>query len=221
MAPKGKKQAGPKPVDSIKHDDKRTNIPTADAHAFVDPAIEEARKVRYARDESLDPQLVWRGKYPPEDEVGEVDTDLVADAPPIYIQEKVDPRVLIENLRRTAERPEDEPELTLFESFDGLSGLDQVDFYKHDANWSNRMILGDSLQVMASLAEREKLRGKVQMVYIDPPYGIRFGSNWQASARSLDVKDGNMSFVAREAEQIKAFRDTWERGIHSYLSYLR
>jgi adenine-specific DNA-methyltransferase len=160
---------GPTPVDSITHGDKRTNIPTADAHAFVDPAIEEVRKVRYARDESLDPQLVWRGKYPPADEIDDADLDLLTDAPPIYIQEKIDPRVLIENLRRTAGDLEDEPELKLFESFDGLGGLDQVDFYKHDANWSNRMVLGDSLQVMASLAEREKLRGKVQMVYIDPP----------------------------------------------------
>src|SRR4029077_10075780 len=126
-----------------------------------------------------------------------------------------------ENLRRTAERPEDEPELTLFESFDGLGGLDQVDFYKHDANWSNRMILGDSLQVMASLAEREKLRGKAQMIYIDPPYGIKFGSNWQVSARKRDVKDGKLEDIAREAEQIKAFRDTWELGIHSYLTYMR
>jgi adenine-specific DNA-methyltransferase len=215
------KQAGPRPVDSITHGDKRKNIPTADAQVFVDPAIEEVRKVRYARDESLDPQLVWRGKYPPADEVGGADLDLVTDAPPIYIQEKIDPRVLIENLRRTAERPEDEPELTLFESFDGLSGLDQVDFYEHDANWSNRMILGDSLQVMASLAEREKLRGKAQMVYIDPPYGIKFGSNWQVSTRNRDVRDGKLEDAAREAEQIKAFRDTWELGIHSYLSYLR
>ena len=214
-------QPGPTPVDSITHGDKRTNIPTADAHEFVDPAIEEVRKVRYARDESLDPQLVWRGKYPPADEIGEADRDLVTDAPPIYIQEKIDPRVLIENLRRTAEKPEDEPELTLFESFDGLDELDQVDFYKHDANWSNRMILGDSLQVMASLAEREKLRGKVQMIYIDPPYGIKFGSNWQVSTRNRDVKDGKLEDAAREAEQIKAFRDTWELGIHSYLSYLR
>jgi adenine-specific DNA-methyltransferase len=221
MARRAAKAVGPTPVDSITHGDKRKNIPTADAHAFVDPAIEEVREVRYARDESLDPQLVWRGKYPPADEIGEADLDLVTDAPPIYIQEKIDPRVLIENLRRTAERPEDEPELTLFESFDGLGGLDQVDFYKHDANWSNRMILGDSLQVMASLGEREKLRGKVQMVYIDPPYGIKFGSNWQVSARNRDVRDGKLEDAAREAEQIKAFRDTWELGIHSYLSYLR
>ena len=212
---------GPKPVDAIKHDDTRTNIPTADAHEFVDPAIEQVRKVRYNRDESLDPQLVWRGKYPLADEIDDANLDLVTDAPPIYIQEKVDPRVLIENLRRTAERSEDEPELTLFDTFDGLDELDAVEFYKHDANWSNRMILGDSLQVMSSLTERELLRGKVQMIYIDPPYGIKFGSNWQVSARKRQVKDGKLEDAAREAEQIKAFRDTWELGIHSYLSYLR
>ena len=211
----------PTPVDAIKHSNKRTNIPTADAHEFVDPSIEEIRKVRYARDESLDPQLVWRGKYPAALGLEDYDSDLVTDAPPIYIQEKIDPRVLIENLRRTAAKPEDEPELTLFDSFDGLDEMESVDFYKHDANWSNRMILGDSLQVMASLAEREKLRGKVQMVYIDPPYGIKFNSNWQVSTRNRDVTDGKISDAAREAEQIKAFRDTWELGIHSYLGYLR
>ncbi len=211
----------PRTVDAIRHGDKRANIPTADAHDFVDPGIEETRRVRYARDESLDPQLVWRGKYPTAEEADETDNDLIADAPPIYIQEKIDPRVLIENLRRTAARPEEEPELTLFESFDGLDEMQSVDFYQHAANWSNRMILGDSQQVMASLAERERMRGKVQMVYIDPPYGIKFGSNWQVSARSRDVKDGKLEYAARGAEQIKAFRDTWELGVHSYLSYLR
>jgi adenine-specific DNA-methyltransferase len=214
-------KSGPKPVDAIKHGEKRRNIPTADAHQFVDPAIEQVRRVRHARDESLDPQLVWRGKYPHPDEVDVADLDLVTDAPPIYIQEKIDPRVLVENLRRTAERSQGEPELTLFDTFDGLDELDAVEFYKHDANWSNRMVLGDSLHVMSSLAEREHLRGKVQMIYIDPPYGIKFGSNWQVSARKRDVKDGRLEDAAREAEQIKAFRDTWELGIHPYLSYLR
>lgn len=213
-----KAAAGPTPVDAITHGDKRANIPTADAEAFVDDEVEAVRKVRYDRDDTLDPQLVWRGKYAndPSDE----GDDLVVDAPPIYIQEKIDPRVLIENLRRTAGRPEDEPEMTLFDDFDGLGELDLVDFYQHDANWSNRMILGDSLQVMSSLAERERLRGKIQMVYVDPPYGIKFGSNWQVSARSRDVKDGSLESAARDAEQIKAFRDTWELGINSYLSYL-
>jgi adenine-specific DNA-methyltransferase len=220
VARKPTEQSKPKPVDSIRHADKRTNIPTADAQEFVTPEIEEVRQIRYARDESLDPQLVWRGKYPSADELEDYDSNLVVDAPPIYIQEKIDPRVLIENLRRTAARQEEEPELKLFDSFDGLSDFEQVDFYKHDANWSNRMILGDSLQVMASLAEREKLRGKVQMIYIDPPYGIKFGSNWQVSARDRDVQDGRIRDAAREAEVIRAFRDTWELGIHSYLGYL-
>jgi adenine-specific DNA-methyltransferase len=206
---------GPTPVETITHGDKRANIPTADAHDFVDPQIETVQQIRYPRDPSLDPQLVWRGK----DE--QDSADLVTDAPPIYIQEKIHPRVLVENLRKTAAAGELEPELTLFDTFDGLSELDLVDFYQHQANWSNRMILGDSQQVMASLAERELLRGKVQMIYMDPPYGIKFGSNWQVSTRKRDVKDGKLEDAPREAEQIKAFRDTWELGIHSYLSYLR
>jgi len=153
--------------------------------------------LRYPRDPSLDPQLVWKGK----DEQDA--TDLVVDAPPIFIQETIDPRVLVESLRDTAGAGE------------------PVEHHRHAAGWSNRMILGDSLHVMASLAEREHLRGQVQMLYIDPPYGIRFGSNWQASTRNRDVKDGKPGDTTREVEQIKAFRDTWELGIHSYLSYLR
>lgn len=221
------KSKGPTPVDSIKHTETRTNIPTADAAPhFYDEAADQREPleyVRYAglaaergvRDEALDPQLVWRGKDEQDNE------NLIVDAPPIYIQEKIDPRVLIENLRKTAAADEQEPELTLFDTFDGLDELSAVEYYQHEAAWSNRMILGDSLQVMGSLAEREQLRGKVQMIYIDPPYGIKFGSNWQVSARKRDVKDGKLEDAAREAEQIKAFRDTWELGIHSYLSYLR
>ncbi|MFE5670930.1 site-specific DNA-methyltransferase [Agromyces sp. NPDC056523] len=221
------KSKGPTPVDSIKHTETRTNIPTADAAPhFYDEAADQREPLEYARyaglaaeraarDEALDPQLVWRGKDAQDDE------DLVVDAPPIYIQEKIDPRVLIENLRKTASAGEPEPELTLFDTFDGLDELSAVEYYQHEAAWSNRMILGDSLQVMGSLADREQLRGKVQMVYIDPPYGIKFGSNWQVSARNRDVKDGKLEDAAREAEQIRAFRDTWEDGIHSYLTYLR
>jgi adenine-specific DNA-methyltransferase len=219
MPPRAKRPSGPTPIDSVQHKDKRTNLPTADAQQLVTPEVEQARQIVVSRDATLDPQLVWRGKFPGDDPANA--TDLVADAPPIYVQEKIDPRVLVENLRRTAAKPEDEPEFTLFDSFDGLEDLDLIEFYQHQANWSNRMILGDSLQVMGSLAEREDLRGQVQMVYLDPPYGIKFGSNWQASARKRDVKDGKVEDAAREAEQIKAFRDTWELGIHSYLSYLR
>lgn len=207
---------GPTPVDSIRHEDKRTNIPTADAAGtFFDEANSALPPVLYPRDPSLDPQLVWRGKDEQDRE------DLVVDAPPIYIQEKIDPRVLIENLRKTAAAGQPEPELTLFDHFDDLPEIDAVEFYQHDMNWKNRMILGDSLQAMGSLAGREQLRGKVQMIYLDPPYGIKFGSNWQVSARKRDVKDGKLEDAAREAEQIKAFRDTWELGIHSYLTYLR
>ncbi len=218
-----RKPNGPKlptPVEAIEHRDTRVNLPTADAvEDFGTPELEAIRTVALARDPSLDPQLIWKGKYPDGDPAA--GTDLTVDAPPIYIQEKVDPRVLVENLRRTAAPGESEPELSLFETFDGLDELDVVDFYKHQANWSNRMILGDSLQVMASLADCEALRGQVQMVYIDPPYGIKFQSNWQVSARSRSVKDGKWEDAAREAEQIRAFRDTWDLGIHSYLSYLR
>jgi adenine-specific DNA-methyltransferase len=209
------KSDGPTPVEAITHTDKRANLPTADAQEFLAPELEKPIPVRYPRDPTLDPQLVWKGKDALDGE------DLVAEAPAIYIQEKVHPQVLIENLRDTAARSEDEPEFTLFDDFDGLPDLDQVEYYQHEANWSNRMILGDSLNVMASLAERESLRGKVQMIYIDPPYGIKFGSNWQVSARNRDVKDGKIEDASREVEQIKAFRDTWELGIHSYLSYLR
>lgn len=214
MAPRKNTPKGPTPVVATTHDDKRTNIPTADAQEWVDPAMDRPIPVRWPRDHSLDPQLVWKGKDAEDD-------DLEADAPPLYIQEKIDPRVLVENLRRTAARGEAEPEMTLFDSFDGLDDLQNLEFYEHDANWSNRMILGDSLNVMASLAERERLRGKIQMIYLDPPYGIKFGSNWQVSARKRDVKDGKVEDASREVEQIKAFRDTWELGINSYLSYLR
>lgn len=214
MPPRPKKPAGPTPVEAIVHADKRANLPTADAYELVTPDVDNPLTVNYPRNLRT-PMLVWQGKE-------ELDqTDLETDAPPIYIQEKIDPRAIIENLRRTADRPEDEPEMRLFEGFDGLTDLDLVEFYRHEANWSNRMILGDSLQVMASLDSRERLRGKVQMIYMDPPYGIKFGSNWQVSTRKRDVRDGKVEDLAREAEQIKAFRDTWELGINSYLTYLR
>ena len=206
---------GPTPVESLVHGDTRVNVPTADAAEAYDYQP-EIRQVTYPRNLDLDPQLMWRGK-------DSQSADLVADAPPIYIQEKIDPRALVEDLRRTAGvgSGSEEPETLMFEGFDGLDEYQQVEFYEHSAAWSNRMILGDSLQVMASLAEVENLRGKVQMVYLDPPYGIKFGSNWQASTRRRDVKDGKLEDAAREAEQIKAFRDTWADGIHSYLGYLR
>jgi adenine-specific DNA-methyltransferase len=211
MPPHKSAPSRPVPVDAFHHEDKRVNNPPADSESLLDEEAARIPEFRRQRNPDLDPQLVWRGK---DEQDGE---DLVIDAPPIYIQEKIVPRVIIENLRKAVDRPE----LTLFEGFDGLSGWEKVEYYQHQANWSNRMILGDSLQVMASLAEKENLRGKVQMIYVDPPYGIRFGSNWQVSTGKRDVKDGKAEDVTREVEQIKAFRDTWIDGIHSYLSYLR
>ena len=167
------------------------------------------------RNLDLDPQLVWRGK--------KYDEELQAHAPPLFIQEKVHPKALIDELKRASADVEPaEAQVSLFDDFNGLPSAEaRTEFYQHDANWSNRMILGDSLQVMASLADRESLRGKVQCIYIDPPYGIKFNSNFQWSTTSRDVKDGKADHITREPEQVKAFRDTWRDGIHSYLSYLR
>jgi adenine-specific DNA-methyltransferase len=204
------------PVESVKHKDTRKNIPTSELGSFVAEDEKSPKTVVYPRDPSLDPQLVWKGK---DEQDGE---DLRVPAVPVYIQEKVHPQALIENLRETAAAGEREPELTLFDDFNGLTDFDKkVEFYQHDQHWSNRMILGDSLLVMTSLAEKEGLKGKVQMIYLDPPYGIKFGSNWQVSTRKRDVRDGKAEDATRQPEQIRAFRDTWKLGIHSYLAYLR
>jgi adenine-specific DNA-methyltransferase len=229
-----KKTNSPRTVETLNHDEaKRKNIPTAEYQSVLEKQKLAPVQVNYPRAESgaaleaekhernrdLDPQLVWRGK----------DTqdwsDLVVHAPPLYIQEKVHAKALIDDLlRETREREHAQGERTpdLFADFNGIpQGADKTEFYAHDQNWSNRMILGDSLQVMASLAEREGLRGKVQCIYFDPPYGIKFNSNFQWSTTSRDVKDGNAQHITREPEQVKAFRDTWRDGIHSYLTYLR
>jgi len=216
-----KKRFTKKSVEALRHTEaKRMNIPTAEHESVLDQEQKQPKVVRYPRNTDLDPQLVWRGK-------DEQDwSDLVVHAPPLYIQEKVHPKVLIDELLRES-RDRDRAsgkreQLDLFADFNGIpEGVDRTEFYQHDQNWSNRMILGDSLQVMASLAEREGLRGKVQCVYFDPPYGIKFNSNFQWSTTSRDVKDGKTDHITREPEQVKAFRDTWRDGIHSYLTYLR
>ncbi len=212
---KPKAPTGPTPVESVRHEDRRVNLPTGELSHLVDADEAAPKPMLYPRDPSLDPQLVWRGKD------AQDLAALAVPSVPVYIQEKIVPQAIIENLRATAERPEDEPELRLFDDFDGLSGLELLESYQHEANWSNRMILGDSLLVMTSLAEKEALRGKVQTIYVDPPYGIKFGSNWQVSTRKREVSDGKVADATRQPEQIKAFRDTWELGIHSYLAYLR
>jgi len=201
-----------KPVDTITHDETRVNIPSAELEGVLHDEDKTPIKVAYdLRNRDLDPQLVWRGKDPDQ-------ADLTVDAPPIYLQEQVHPKALIDDLRAGREKADD-----LFGHF-GLTDEDreaEVEFYRHSRKWSNRMILGDGLQVMASLAEREGLKGQVQAIYIDPPYGIKFNSNFQWSTTSRDVKDGKLEHLTREPEQVKAFRDTWRDGIHSYLQYLR
>jgi adenine-specific DNA-methyltransferase len=229
-------------VETLKHEgDKRKNIPTAEFHSVVQREHQQPVQVTYergapagplqaernTRNRDLDPQLVWRGKDQQDW------SDLVVNAPPLYIQEKVHPKVLIDDLKRQTDQAKaanatEQPGFTadlfgdMAKDFNGVpEGDAKTEFYQHDQHWSNRMILGDSLQVMASLAEREGLRGKVQCIYFDPPYGIKFNSNFQWSTTSRDVKDGNADHITREPEMVKAFRDTWKDGIHSYLSYIR
>jgi adenine-specific DNA-methyltransferase len=230
MASKTPKPEKKKTVATLTHEEaSRKNIPTAEFQSVM--RKEEERPVRVAfprrvagleqekksRNRDLDPQLVWRGK-------DEQDwSDLVTQAPPIYIQEKVHPKALIDDLlRRSAvDQKEVANQFDLFADFNGVpEGNAKTEFYQHDANWTNRMILGDSLQVMASLVEREGLRGRVQCIFLDPPYGIKFNSNFQWSTTSREVKDA-LDHITREPEQVKAFRDTWRDGIHSYLTYLR
>src|SRR5215210_2767484 len=186
-----------KTVETIKHDAKRANIPTAEYQSVVKQEQQRPVPVKYPRNTDLDPQLVWRGK-------DEQDwSDLVVHAPPLYIQEKVHPKVLIDDLvRQSGKTPPDEHEqIDLFADFNRLpEGADKTDFYEHEQGWTNRMILGDSIQVMASLTEREKgLRGKVQCIYIDPPYGIKFNSNfqWSTTDKSGSTTDSS-SKMSRE-----------------------
>ena len=164
-----------------------------------------------------DAQLVWRGK-----DLADW-SELVVPAPPIYVQEKIHPKHLVEDIKRQTRQRRDAQDgaFDLFGDFNGLDPDAKTRFYQHDQNWQNRLILGDSLNVMASLAEREALQDKVQCIYFDPPFGIKFNSNWQVSTRNRTVEDGKSDQITREPEQIKAFRDTWKDGIHSYLTYLR
>jgi len=218
-----KKPASEKQIESFVHDDaSRRNIPPAEFQTMVHNQEKTPIQVSYERrNPDLDPQLIWRGK----DLLDE--SPLVVNAPPLYIQEKIHPKVLIDDLKRRSKEGSSSQsgfveQMGLFDTIKGDEGeAAKTEFYQHDQNWSNRMILGDSLQVMASLAEREELRGKVQCIYFDPPYGIKFNSNFQWSTTSRDVKDGKVDHITREPEQVKAFRDTWRDGIHSYLSYLR
>jgi len=199
------------PVASYKHDSKRVRIPAQEESVKLSPRQKQPVKKKYDYDPSLDPQLFWAGKK-------EQGVELAVPTVPIYVQEKIAPEAIIARLKMGAE---DIQQMMLFGETAEQQFGKAVEFYKHEDNWQNRMILGDSLIVMNSLLEKEGMRGKIQTIYIDPPYGIKFGSNWQVSTRRRDIKDNKLEDFIRQPEQVKAFRDTWELGIHSYLSYLR
>ena len=212
-----KKKNKKTPIETTGHkSDKRTNNPTAELEDLAREQEEAPEKVLYKRNPDLDPQLVWHGKD------AEDSQPLEVDAAPIYVQEHIHPKALIEDLRRQSQKSEIEKGERTDDWFDQwdkeLSPEDKIEFYQHARQWTNRMILGDALQVMTSLAEKEKLRGRVQCIYMDPPYGIKFSSNWQPRT---ELKNSDNKELSREPEVIKAFRDTWKYGINSYLSYLR
>jgi adenine-specific DNA-methyltransferase len=208
-----------KRIEQYEHATKKrkNNPPVGLVTPQTDP--EEGKK-QYAYDPHLDPRLEWAGKAE--------HTSFEVDTVSLHVHERIDPRTIIEAVRRRdGDRPaEGEPtapvQMGLFEQPAENPPLrDAIAFYKHEHNWSNRLIAGDSLLVMNSLIEKEGMAGQVQMVYIDPPYGIRYGSNFQPFTNKRDVKDGKDEDLTQEPETIKAFRDTWELGIHSYLTYLR
>ncbi|PYS94551.1 MAG: site-specific DNA-methyltransferase [Acidobacteria bacterium] len=210
--PRKKTSPEAKPIEQYTHDDKdRVNNPPV---GLVTPETDkEAGQQAYAYDPHLDPQLQWAGKAE--------HTSFAVPTVSLHVHERIDPRTIIEAVRR---RHEEEAgfQNSLFESEQvNLPLFKAVEFYKHRHNWSNRLIAGDSLLVMNSLLVKEGMAGGVQMVYFDPPYGIKYGSNFQPFVNKRDVKDGRDEDLTAEPETLKAFRDTWELGIHSYLTYLR
>jgi adenine-specific DNA-methyltransferase len=198
-----------KPIEQYEHKDKhRLNNPPV---GLVDAHTDNGglKKKTYQYDPHLDPQLVWAGKAE--------HTSFEVPTVSLHVHERIDPRRIIETVRKEDDAPK---QLSLFEE-QKKPLREAIEFYKHKENWTNRLIAGDSLLVMNSLLEKEGMGGKVQMIYFDPPYGIKYGSNFQPFVNKRDVKDGKDEDLTAEPEMIKAFRDTWELGIHSYLTYLR
>src|SRR5437667_1340674 len=201
-----------KPIEQYEHPDKkRKNNPPV---GLVTPETDkDSDKKTYAYDPHLDPQLVWAGK--------KEHTSFEVPTVSLHVHERIDPRTIIEAVRRRNGngRP---VQGYLFESREENPPLrEAIDFYRHAHGWSNRLIAGDSLLVMNSLLEKEGMAGPVQMVYIDPPYGIKYGSNFQPFVNKREVRDGKDEHSTQEPEVMRPFRDTWELGIHSYLTYLR
>jgi adenine-specific DNA-methyltransferase len=203
------KTSAQKPIEQYEHKDKhRLNNPPV---GLVDAHTDNGglKKKTYQYDPHLDPQLVWAGKAE--------HTSFEVPTVSLHVHERIDPRRIIETVRKGEEPSQ---QMSLFEA-ERKPLREAIEFYKHKENWTNRLIAGDSLLVMNSLLEKEGMGGKVQMIYFDPPYGIKYGSNFQPFVNKRDVKDGKDEDLTAEPEMIKAFRDTWELGIHSYLTYLR
>ena len=216
-----------KPVSSIQHkEDKRASIPSTEREGMEAPATEGMNKQSeyqmFAHDftRGRDPELYWVDKYKNDDEDTQAQY-LRTDVRSLYVHEDVSPEYLISQLyeMKKEKGPVQQDLFATPENIDDL--MERVaTYYQHNDDWQNRLILGDSLMVMNSLLNRESMKGKVQCIYMDPPYGIKFGGNWQMKINSTNVKEGDDGVTA-EPEMIKAYRDTWELGIHSYLSYLR
>jgi adenine-specific DNA-methyltransferase len=214
-------------TESYKHKDKRKHIPSKEEEGYekANPLVNEKDVATYAKNPVVhrgqDPELMWMNKYGPDDK----DDMLNVDIRSLYRHEHISPEVLIKNLYRLKEDKANPYQLDLNEMFGNSLDMEEMEkvgeYYKHQDGWTNRMILGDSLLVMNSLLEREGMAGKVQMIFFDPPYGIKYGGNWQMKLNDRTVKDGSDEHLSGEPEMIKAYRDTWELGIHSYLSYLR
>jgi len=206
------KTTSKRPIESYEHRDKQrvNNPPVGLVTPDTDPDA-GARKT-YAYDPHLDPQLQWAGKAE--------HASFALPTVSLHVHERIDPRSIIEAVKRK-NGSGGQQQMTLFDTECAEPLRQAVEFYKHAHGWSNRLVAGDSLLVMNSLLEKEGMAGKVQMVYLDPPYGIRYGSNFQPFVNKRDVKDGKDEDLTAEPEQIRAFRDTWELGIHSYLTYLR
>lgn len=219
-----------KPVDAIKHDnDTRATIPTTELAGSEAAAVSDEKQssydtFRHEFNRGRDPELYWLNKYNNDDEETQRG-DLRVDIRSLYVHEQIRPEMLINNLYSIGEQRRNENQGLLFDEAEIPNVIEDelarvTEYYRHTDKWKNRLVQGDSLLVMNSLLRREGMAGKVQCIYMDPPYGIKFGSNWQMKLNSRDVKDNDQN-VSGEPEMIKAFRDTWELGIHSYLSYLR
>lgn len=207
-----KKTETTRPIETYEHSDKKrvNNPPVGLVTPDTDP--DAGTKKTYAYDPHLDPQLQWAGKAE--------HTSFAVPTVSLHVHERIDPRTIIEAVQQRDGGPGPQ-QMTLFDVERQEPLREAIDFYKHAHGWSNRLVAGDSLLVMNSLLEKEGMAGKVQMVYLDPPYGIKYGSNFQPFVNKRDVKDGKDEDLTAEPEQLRAFRDTWELGIHSYLTYLR